>query len=216
MGLKTINDFTNPFHAILAFEQAIAEYTGAPYCVSTNSCSHAMEIAFRLTFNGKHVSFPAHTYLSVLMTLKKLEIDYTLTDDSWKGEYQFAGSNIWDSARQLSHNMFRPGTIQCISFGRTKPLEIGHGGCLLTDNYQLYKAASCMRSDGRDLFAYSPWINQNTFNVGYHYNMRPEDCVIGLNLLANQQFTEQIDKFYNYPDCRNLNIVEYQMINLEK
>jgi dTDP-4-amino-4,6-dideoxygalactose transaminase len=212
--LKNINDFPNPFNAILAFEKAIAEYTGAPYCVTTNSCSHALEIAFRLTFDDKHVSFPARTYLSVLMTLKKLGINYTLTDDTWRGEYQFVGSNIWDSARHLSVGMFRPGTVQCISFGRTKPLEIGHGGCLLTDNRALYIAASRMRSDGRDLFTYSPWINQKIFDVGYHYNMRPEDCIIGLNSLTNQQFTKQVDSFYNYPDCRDLVINDYRKIKL--
>ena len=212
--IKSINDYSNPFNAILEFERLIAEFTGAPYCVTTDCCSHAIEIAFRLTFNGNTVSFPAHTYLSVLMTLKKIDINYILTDDMWQGEYNFKGSNIWDSARELSIGMYRPNSIQCISFGRTKPLEIGHGGCLLTDNYQLYKAASQMRSDGRDLFKYSPWIDQRTFNLGYHYNMKPEDCVKGINLLTNQQFTDQIPAYYNYPDCRELNINNYNKVPL--
>lgn len=209
-----INDYSNPFDAVKDFEQAVAHYTGAPYCVVTDSCTHALEIAFRLTFNKNIVTFPAHTYLSVLMTLSKLGIPYMLTGDHWTGEYEFQGSSIWDSARRFDRHMYRDGQVQCLSFGRTKPLEIGRGGCILTDNRELYESASRMRFDGRDLFKYSPWIVQETFEEGYHYYMKPEDCVTGLNMLHNKQFTEQVAGFYNYPDCRQLNIIPYKKIQL--
>jgi hypothetical protein len=64
-----------------------------------------------------------------------------------------------------------------------------------------------MRSDGRDLFQHSPWENQQTFRVGYHYNMKPEECVEGLNRLAQGKFVEQIDKYFDYPDCSQLEII---------
>ena len=160
-----LNDFKDPFDAVHDFERAVAHYTGAPYCISTDSCTHALEIAFRLTFDNNIVTFPAHTYLSVLMTLQKLSIPYMLTDDQWQGEYQFQGSKIWDSARRFERHMYRNGQVQCISFGRTKPLQIGRGGCILTDNKELYVAASRMRMDGRDIFKYKPWITQKEFSV---------------------------------------------------
>ena len=47
-------------------------------------------------------------------------------------------------------------------------------------------------------------IDQEEFEVGYHYYMRPEECVTGINLLTSNTFTEQIDQFYNYPDCRKI------------
>ena len=204
--MKTIADYKNPFDAILEFESAVAKYTGAPYCVTTDCCTHAMEIAFRLTFNNNFVMFPARTYLSVPMVLHKLKIPYMLKDELWRGSYQFEGSDIWDCARQFESNMYQPGSIQCISFGRSKPLQIGQGGCLLTDNKEVYRAASMMRSDGRDLFQFSPWATQKTFRVGYHYTMRPEECVLGLNLLEAQAFTKQLDKYFDYPDCRDITI----------
>lgn len=204
--MKTITDYKNPFDAILEFESEVARYTGAPYCVTTDCCTHAMEIAFRLTFNNNIVMFPAKTYLSVPMVLHKLKIPYMLMDGEWRKSYQFVGSKVWDCARQFEPNMYQPGSIQCISFGRTKPLQIGQGGCLLTDDEEVYRAASMMRSDGRDLFQFSPWVAQKTFRVGYHYTMRPEECVVGLNLLEAQQFTEQLDKYFDYPDCRDIEI----------
>lgn len=208
-----ITDFTDPFDAVADFEHAVALYTGAPYCITTDCCSHALEISFRLTFDNNIVMFPARTYLSVLMTLEKLSIPYTLTDTDWQGEYNFIGSNIWDSARLFKRHMYRDGQIQCLSFGRTKPLQIGRGGCILTDNREFYEAASRMRMDGRDIFTYKPWITQGKFTVGYHYYMRPEDCVTGLNLLHSKQFTPQIEEFYNYPDCRKLVIEPCVKIN---
>lgn len=209
-----INDYSNPFDVIAEFEREIACYTGAPYCIATDSCTHAIEIAFRLTHAEDYVTFPARTYLSVLMTLQKLNIPYYLTDDEWTGEYQFEGSVVWDSARRFEPNMYRNGQVQCISFGRTKPLDLGRGGCILTDNRELYDSASRMRMDGRDVFKHRPWIKQGTFEIGYHYYMKPEDCIAGLNLLHNKRFTEQLPEFYNYPDCRELTIVPYRKISI--
>lgn len=199
----TLDDYKDPFEAILDFESALAKFTGAPYVVTTDCCTHAMEIALRLRRPDK-VTFPAYTYLSVVMLMHKLNIPYTLTDTQWRGEYLLKGSSVWDSARLLEPMMFRPGQIQCLSFGISKPLFIGRGGCLLTDDLEIYKRASCMRSDGRDLFSHKKWINQKYFQVGYHYNLRPEYCVQGLNLLKSNSFVPQTDELYNYPDCRDL------------
>jgi dTDP-4-amino-4,6-dideoxygalactose transaminase len=204
--VKELKDYKNPFQAILDFEEAVAKYTGAPYCITTDCCTHAIEIAFRLAHDGRPVKFPAHTYLSVPMTMHKLGIQYELLDIKWQGSYQFENSPIWDCARKFESDMYLPGTVQCVSFGFTKPLQIGLGGCILTDDADLYKRASRMRYDGRDIFNYSPWDQQPIFEVGYHYYLRPEECIIGLNLLENNQFTTQLEKYFNYPDCRTIQI----------
>jgi dTDP-4-amino-4,6-dideoxygalactose transaminase len=210
----SLKDYKNPFQAILDFEQAMADYTGAPYCVSTDCCTHAMEIALRLTHDNTMLTFPAHTYLSMPMVLKKLGIPYDMTNQVWREYYVLEGSAVWDCARYLKPNMYVPGSIQCLSFSRTKPLEITRGGCLLTDNQELYESASRMRSDGRNMFKYSPWVTQPEFEIGYHYTLKPEDCVVGLNLLQNRQFIEQRDELYNYPDCRLLTINDAKKIQL--
>lgn len=203
-----LKNFKNPFQAILEFEQAICNYTGAPYCVTTDCCTHAIEIAFRLAHDQSPVSFPGKTYLSVPMTMHKLGINYNLTDDHWRGCYQFVGSHIWDYARKFELGMYVPNTIQCVSFGMSKPLQIGLGGCLLTDDEIVYRKASRMRYDGRDIFNFSPWVEQKSFQIGYHYYLRPEECVVGLNLLEKRQFVQQLDKHYNYPNCKDIQINE--------
>jgi dTDP-4-amino-4,6-dideoxygalactose transaminase len=211
--MKTLADYQDAFLAITEFEQTLADFFGAPYCITTDCCTHAIEIAFRLAHDKSPVTFPARTYLSVLMTMHKVGVKYTLEDRAWKDYYVFEGSRIWDCARHFQKDMYVPGTIQCVSFGRTKPLQIGRGGCILTDDTEFYQRANRMRYDGRDIFKYSvgtehSWAVQRDFEVGYHYYMRPEDCITGLNLLEKQQFVEQIDKHYNYPDCRTIVIHE--------
>lgn len=204
--MKTLADYKNPFDIILEFERRVGEYTGAPYCVTTDCCTHAIEIAFRLRHDGTPVKIPARTYLSVPMTMHKLGIKYELVDQPWHGGYQFEGTCIYDYARKFEPGMYKPGSIQCISFGFTKPLQIGLGGCILTDDKNLYEEATRMRYDGRDIYQFSPWVNQKKFRVGYHYYLRPEECLVGLNLLESQQFTEQTEKMHNYPDCREIEI----------
>jgi len=200
-----LEDYSNPFQAIFDFETAVAKFTGAPYCISTDCCTHAIEIAFRLSDYEDWVTFPAYTYLSVPMTMHKLNIPYQLTDNKWKDYYKFEGSRVWDCARYFKPDMYVAGSIQCISFGRSKPLEIGQGGCILTDDAEIYRKASMMRYDGRDL-RIGPWIEQKEFQVGYHYYMRPEECVTGLNLLAEKKFTTQLDKHFVYPDVSSISI----------
>jgi dTDP-4-amino-4,6-dideoxygalactose transaminase len=198
-----ITDYSNPFQAVFDFETELAKFTGAPYCITTDCCTHAIEIAFRLSDHNKTVTFPAYTYLSVPMTMHKLNIQYSLTDTIWRDYYKFEGSRVWDCARYLKQDMYVPGSIQCNSFGRSKPLEVGLGGCILTDDAELYRRASMMRYDGRDL-RINPWIKQKEFTVGYHYYMRPEECVTGLNLLAEKKFTPQLDQYFDYPDVGSI------------
>ena len=165
-----IKDYKNPFDAIFDFESALAEYVGAPYCITTDSCTHAIEVALRLTHQQENIIIPAHTYLSVPMTLHKLNIPYTMLDVDWWEffGYHLLGSNVYDYARRWMPDMYKTGEIQCVSFGRTKPIEIGTGGAIFTDSKELYESASMMRYDGRDI-RIAPWSAQKTFTVGYHY-----------------------------------------------
>jgi len=204
--METYDEDVSPWEPIRTFEKELAEYTGAPYAVTTDRCTHAIEIAFRLTTNPQPVSFTAFTYVSVVMIMHKLNIMYKLTDEQWRGKYKFHNTNIWDCARLLERDMYEPGQIQCLSFGRTKPLSMGFGGAILTDDKELYERASRMRYDGRDLFAHKKWSEQTDWEPGFHYYMTPEQCQTAGFFLDNEIFCEQREEHYNYPDCRQLNI----------
>ena len=126
------------FERFTEFEQALSEYTGAPYVVLTDCCTHAIELCLRLKKPGP-CWIPYRSYLSVPMTFHKLGIPYYLdTNVEWTGEYRIAPSNIWDSARRFERGMYRAGALQCLSFGYSKTLEIGHGGAILTSNKEVF------------------------------------------------------------------------------
>lgn len=190
------------FDTILKFEQALAEYTGAPYAVMTDCCTHAIELCLRYQ-KIKNCTFTAYTYLSIPMTMHKLGIEYSLIREEWIGEYQFHETNIWDSARRLERGMYRAGQMQCLSFGHNKPLQIGHGGAIILDNKEAYGILLRQRYDGRDL-SIAPWAVQGTFMVGYHYRPAIEDAEIGLEKLPA---VNELPKYHSYPDLRNITII---------
>ena len=175
------------FDKIKKFELALAEFTGAPYAIMTDCCTHAIELCLRHD-RIKECTFTPFTYISIPMTMHKLGIKYSYFPDTlphrqqWTGEYKFEGTRIWDSARRLEKDMYRPGMMQCLSFGHTKPLHIGRGGAILLDDKAAYEKLIRMRYDGRDLNI-SPWLDQKEFEVGYHYKPTPEEAVQGLALL---------------------------------
>lgn len=190
------------FDTILEFERELAAYTGAPYAIMTDCCTHAIELCLRLNQVTK-TAFTPFTYLSIPMTMHKLGIAYTYTEEKWIGEYQFHNTNIWDSARRLERGMYRPGMMQCLSFGNGKPLQIGHGGAILLDNKEAYGILLQQRYDGRDL-SISPWETQRVFKVGYHYRPVIEDAKIGLEKL---NAVNELPKYHSYPDLRNIKII---------
>jgi dTDP-4-amino-4,6-dideoxygalactose transaminase len=194
------------FDALFKFEQELAEYTGAPYVVLTDGCTHALELCFRHD-NVKETAFTPYTYLSVPMLMHHLGIKFEYYPDhlshrqQWIGEYKFEGTRIWDSARRLERNMYKPGQFQCLSFGWSKPLQLGKVGAILLDDELAYKKFSRQRSDGRDL--HLPWETETDLILGYHYCPTLELCSLGSALLPNvvpqaQQAT--------YPDCRKFTI----------
>jgi dTDP-4-amino-4,6-dideoxygalactose transaminase len=189
------------FQTLFDFEQRLAEYTGAPYAVLTDGCTHALELCFRLD-RITYTEFTAFTYISIPQLMHKLNITYQLQSDYWYtvGEYHFKGTNTWDSARRLEPGMYRAGQKQCVSFGHGKPLQLGKCGAILLDSKAEYLALSRMRSDGRDL-SIVPWQDQISFEEGYHYCPTLETCQLGIEQLPNitKHITQQ-----QYPDCRTI------------
>jgi dTDP-4-amino-4,6-dideoxygalactose transaminase len=194
----------DPFQQIDLFEQELAEFTGAKYAVATDCCTHAIELAMRYD-RVKETQFSAYTYLSVLMIFHHLKIDYKLIDDKWSGQYLFYNTRIIDSARQLKQNMYDPGSVTCVSFGRGKPLDLHRGGALLLDDKTMYEKLKLWRYDGRNL-SILPWQNQKKFLLSFHYKMTPDEATLGRKKLLQQNFTGNQLDWRAYPDCREIEI----------
>ena len=196
--------YLSTFDKIFEFERELAAFTGAPYVVMTDCCTHAIELCLRYE-QVAHCEFTAYTYLSIPMTMHKLGISYRLLNETWTGEYRFAATNIWDSARRLESNMYRAGMMQCLSFGHGKPLQISRGGAILLDDKAAYDTIIQQRYDGRNLHC-KPWQSQKTFRVGYHYKPTIEEAVIGLAELEKYKANPQKPKYTEYPDLTTITI----------
>ena len=196
----------DPFYQIEAFEQQLAQYTGAPYCITVDCCTHAIELAMRYD-RVKETSFTAYTYLSVIMVFHRLGIKYTLLDDRWQQQYRFHGTRIVDSARYMAPGMYEPGTITCLSFGRGKPLDIHRGGALLLDDQEAYDFLRLARYDGRDLTVL-PWQDQKRFPASFHYKLTPDEAALGIEKMNRQEFTPNQPNWDFYFDTRQIEIYD--------
>ena len=194
------------FEKFKEFETALGEYTGAPHVVLTDCCTHAIELCLRLK-NIDVATLPYKSYLSVPMTLHKLGIKYQYDIKEWQYEYCIGNTTIWDSARAFDQQMHKANQMQCLSFGHTKRLEIGHGGAILLTNKQDADILRLMAYDGRDLNI-SPWQDQKVFRVGYHYKPSIEDCEKGLYMLANNELKTKQSQQVTYPDLTKIKIVD--------
>lgn len=206
---KTIADFEHPFDALEEFEQLLSKFTGAKGVVLTDSCTHAIELGIRYSRPSMYSSLPSHTYLSLPMTLGKLGIDFIYDDKEWDTRYKIGGTFVWDCAREFKEGMYDDdvhGHILCLSFGYGKPLSIGHGGAILTSDRRAYEYFKEAAYDGRNL-KNRPWEKQKAFNLGFHYGMKPEDAVIGINKLNAGDFAPIAGPGHaQYPDLSELDI----------
>ena len=165
------------FNVIKDFEQAIADFFGAPHAVAVDCCTHGIELCLRHQ-EIKHYTVPKHTYLSVPFLASKLNIDFDWKDEEWEDYYYLGGTNIIDAAVLWKQNSYIPNTFMCLSFQFRKHLSLGRGGIILTDDKNAAFDLKKMSYDGRipDI----PWREQNVSSIGYHYYMTPETAEKGL------------------------------------
>lgn len=187
------------FQIVDEFENAIADFFGAPYAVTTDCCTHAVELCLIYTKTKKCIS-PTHTYLSIPMTMKKLNLDWQFADIEWS-EYYYITDKIIDAATMWRQNSYIPNTFMCLSFQYKKHLSLGRGGIILLDNKQDRDELIKLGYDGRHRDA--PWAEQDISSIGYHYYMTPETAQNGLNKLEDAKNT--IPKLWSWKDYPNLN-----------
>lgn len=191
------------FKIVEDFEKEIAEFFGAPYAVTTDCCTHAIELCLRHT-NVQRTTVPKHTYVSVPMTFEKLSIDWSFNDEEWTDYYELKGTNIIDAAVLWRENSYIPNTFMCLSFQYKKHLSLGRGGAILCDNKYDYMLLKMMSYDGR--LPNVPWSQQNIKMLGYHYYMTPEIAALGLEKL--QEVKSKTPVIWTWKDYPNLSKME--------
>jgi len=176
---------TNPYKAVIDFEQAVADYCGSKYAVAVESCTSALFLSLmwrkqELGMIGQ-VAIPSKTYpgvaCSIIHSGGKVVFDRIQTE--WDGEYELYPLNIWDAALRFRKGMYHGG-FQCLSFHIKKLIPIGRGGMILTDDEEAAKWLRRARFDGRDPV---PLQEDNFTMLGWNAYMQPDQAARGLQLL---------------------------------
>lgn len=208
--VKAFYDYDDARELVDIFEREVAYFAGSTYAVSTDCCTHALELSLRLKAEigelkyGDTVVIPEYTYVSVPMTLAKLGLKWKYKDEKWEGLYEINTpglTRVVDGAVRWRRSMYIYGSLHCLSFQIKKRIPIGRGGMILTDNKDYYDWLKLASYDGRDLKTrYTDTDHIKTY--GYHYYMTPEDAARGLILM--QMIKEEGDTgFWNsYPNLK--------------
>lgn len=176
----------SPHDVTKAFEAALAEYTGAPFVVTTTSCTQAILMALAYYRQGVNyaspISMPKLSYSGVPAAVLNAGWEVAFHDEDWQGEYQFDELPVWDSARRFTSGMYRPGMMQCVSFHWSKILGLSQGGAILLDDPEgavwLRRARFDGRTEGVD-----PKDDQVQF-PSWHAYLSPEVAAHGLMKLS--------------------------------
>lgn len=168
------------FDTVSKFEQAIADYYGAPHAVAVDCCTHAIELCLRYT-DADYITIPTRTYISIPFLGAKLGLVWKWQEDEWKDYYYLGNTNIIDAAVLWKNGSYIPETYMCLSFQYQKHLSLGRGGMVLTDDKAAAQELKRMSYDGR--VPDKPWRNQDISSMGYHYYMTPETAALGLKKL---------------------------------
>lgn len=194
------------------FEEEIAEYTGAPYAVSVDSCTNALFLCCTY-LKVKEVTIPSKTYLSVPMSIihsgAQVIFDKRTETNNWCGTYQLKPYPIYDAAKRLTTNMYIPNSYMCLSFHIKKHLGIGKGGMILTDNKEAVEWFKKARYEGRSEKYYR---EDNISSLGWNMYMTPQEAAQGLCLLQNYPLhNKDLDETNGYRD-----LTEFQIFKTNK
>jgi dTDP-4-amino-4,6-dideoxygalactose transaminase len=172
------------------FEEEIANYTGAKYAVSVDSCTNAL---FLCLMYQKHIGevnilteikIPSKTYLSVPQSIINAGLSpvFDTTINDWSGIYQLGNLPIYDAAKRFTSNMYIDDSFMCLSFHIKKHLKIGKGGMILTNDEQAVEWFKKARYEGRGEKLYH---EDNIEAMGWNMYMTPQEAAHGLALMQN-------------------------------
>lgn len=208
----------DPFRVVRDFEQALCEYTGASFAVTTTSCTMALLLAMAYHFRAlphqqrpwvgrPMVEIPKRTYVGVAMSIVHAGARPTFRDEAWCGAYQLKPLDIWDSARRFHYGMWKGAGrhgMHCVSFHWNKILGIQQGGAILHNDPQADVWLRRARFDGR---TEGVPAGLDRFEVlGWHAYMAPETAAAGLVRLANLPNVNDDLPWDDYPDLSEVEL----------
>jgi dTDP-4-amino-4,6-dideoxygalactose transaminase len=173
-------DVNDPWDVVDIFEKKLADFAGSKYAVSVDNCTDGMFLCLKyLNYKGE-ITIPRHTWLSVPGMIIHAGCKVIFEDLEWSGVYQLKPTPVYDGATRFTEGMYIKGSYQCVSFHHRKPLKIGKGGMIFTDDEDAYKWLKIARYEGRDISVPYPEDEHNI--LGWNMYMPPEQAARGILL----------------------------------
>lgn len=218
----------NAFHIVRDFEDAVKEYTGAPYCVAVNSCTNALFLCLKYTYikamevyrsggsEPNYIEIPKKTYIGVAQSILGSGYKIRFRDHDWYGEYRLSPHDIWDSAKLFTSEMWYSNgeeykchdimghRYKCTSHHWNKTLGLQQGGCILHNNKEADIWFRKARFDGRTEGA-KPSEDLHPIR-GWHMYMSPEVAALGLVKLMHLPKHNYPMSRDDYPDLSTMEI----------
>lgn len=205
----------NPYISVEILEERLAEWCGAPYCVSVESGTAAIFLSLQFvkqkgeTGTSMVIDIPKRTYPSVPCSILHTGYHVYFTDKKWEGEYELSPLGIWDAALRFKKNMYHGG-LQCLSGHIKKNFAVGRAGFILTDDKQAYDWLRLARFDGREAV---PLLEQKDFTVlGWNMYLDPPTASRAIQLLEviKQKYPDGMEDLkvseQGYPDLSTFKI----------
>lgn len=202
-GRDALTSSRQAFEVVDAFEQAVARYTGAPYCVAVDSGTNALLLSLyflrhTMPSGPVPIRLPRNIYVGVPMAVRAagFPIEWAPPEQEWQGMFRLRPTPIYDAAKRFTSGMYDDGALMCLSFNASKLLPIGRGGAILHSDQQFDQWARRARNNGR---AEGSLCGQETDfpHVGWNMWMTPPDAARGLWLLTYypEHMPDQVDEY---------------------
>jgi len=209
-----VRDPRRAYRVVDAFEDELADYTGAPFAVAVNSCTNALFLA--LTWERIHgidgkwgrnvVRIPTRTYVGVLQAILNAGCEPSWWSADWEHSYLLAPTGVVDSARDLQRGISTlQGSFTCLSFHSAKQLPLGRGGAILTDDEEAAEWFRAARMDGRP--PGRPF--SETMFPAWHMPMSPDVAARGLDILSRWNDTNYMPAPLPHTDYPDLSLLGY-------
>lgn len=201
------------YKVVQDFEESVANFAGSKYAIAVDSCTNALFLS-SFYLKVKSVTLPLRTYPSVPCSIIHAGGSVSFIEDDWgpKGFYRLSPYPIYDAAHFFKKDMYNiinqplcggdaevyPDAFICISFSATKPINIGKGGMILTND----KNAEIWFKQARYCGRHEVPLMEDKFDmVGWNMYMTPEQAARGLLLMNDRSGLESKKiSIPQYPD----------------
>lgn len=203
---------SDPFELVDLFEKKVASFCGAKYAVSLDCATNGLFLSLKwYKAEGTTVIIPSRTWISVPNVILRVGAKIEFEDIDWDKSYQLKPYPIYDSAVCFNKGMHIKDTVTVVSFHIRKPLPISKGGCVLTDDYQMWKWLKTISNNGRNLdHTQTKFVmyqdDKITMKNTYNMYMEPEKCALGLDILNELNDVNPVQD--SSGKCRDLSQME--------